>query len=258
MSNAIRASGEITENALVAFVSFISIYLHTRYTESKPSHLGIALIMKDKRSKIKTNANKWYKKMMMLQCVSQCVCVCECVVCMCASYLITYTYILMSLLIIILLFSNSLVYTIVKSGRNWRTRTYTFINKTSAVERRITNRSMNSRLSTPPRFSAFPPRVFADTVVSRGSAYRKAISFLSVRSVSINDLRPSWSFARNYACDRHLYDPIKRSCARFVALSLACPSSGNHFIYFFFLLRINELPRTWIANSFLVAIARIY
>lgn len=85
----------------------------------------------------------------MCVCVSVyfCVYVCGMHMCVCVSYLITYTYILMSLLIIVLLFSNSLVYTIVKSGRNWRTRTYTFINKTSAVERRIINRSMNPRLS---------------------------------------------------------------------------------------------------------------
>lgn len=42
------------------------IYIYTQDTESKPSHLGIVLIMKDKRSKIKTN-EQMIQKMMMLQ-----------------------------------------------------------------------------------------------------------------------------------------------------------------------------------------------
>lgn len=68
-SSDIRRTVKYNRQFFVAFVFFISIYLHTRYTESEPSHLGIALIMKDKRSKIKTNEQMIQKMMMLLSIV---------------------------------------------------------------------------------------------------------------------------------------------------------------------------------------------
>lgn len=71
-SNYIHLSANFTgtggdnETAMQICLYFLLVYIYTQDTVSKPSHLGIALIMKDKRSKIKTN-EQMIQKMMMLQ-----------------------------------------------------------------------------------------------------------------------------------------------------------------------------------------------
>lgn len=56
--------------ALFLYLYFLLVYIYTQDTVPKPSHLGIALIMKDKRSKIKTNEQMIQEMMMLQYCIS--------------------------------------------------------------------------------------------------------------------------------------------------------------------------------------------
>jgi len=96
--------------------------------------------MKDKRSKIKTNEQMIQKMMMLQYCL---------VYCLVYIYIYIYTYIhtyiyiytLMSLLLIIY-YLAILSFAIVKSGQKLTNSHLHVYNKTSAIERQITSRSL--------------------------------------------------------------------------------------------------------------------